>query len=109
MNTTSPPKTSLVKLGLCSKVRSLRVLVLGQSGVGKTALVVRFVTSRFIGEYESNLEKVYTTNTVFDKEAVQFDILDAANRLDQQVFPTFAQFRSFCDTLLLSMCNSFCV
>lgn len=35
MNTTSP-KSSLVKLGLHSKTKPFRVMVLGQSGVGKT-------------------------------------------------------------------------
>lgn len=82
---TSPPKTSLSKIGLSSKSRSLRILVLGQNSVGKTALVVRFITKRFIGEYEPNLEKIYTINTIFDNEPVQFDILDSAHQLDQEV------------------------
>ncbi|XP_055596355.1 ras-related and estrogen-regulated growth inhibitor [Uranotaenia lowii] len=79
MNTTSP-KSSLVKLGLHSKSKSFRVMVLGQSGVGKTAMVVRFITKRFIGEYDPNLEKVYTFHTLVDNEFVQFEILDAAGQ-----------------------------
>jgi GTPase SAR1 family protein len=35
MNSTSP-KSSLVKLGLQSKQKPFKVMVLGQSGVGKT-------------------------------------------------------------------------
>ncbi|CAD7079832.1 unnamed protein product [Hermetia illucens] len=79
MNTTSP-KSSLAKLGLHSKQKPLKVMVLGQSGVGKTAMVVRFITRRFIGEYDPNLEKVYTFNTVIDNELVPFEILDAAGQ-----------------------------
>ncbi|XP_055645052.1 ras-related and estrogen-regulated growth inhibitor isoform X2 [Toxorhynchites rutilus septentrionalis] len=79
MNTTSP-KSSLGKLGLHSKTKPFRVMVLGQSGVGKTAMVVRFITKRFIGEYDPNLEKVYTFSTLVDNEFVQFDILDAAGQ-----------------------------
>lgn len=79
-------------------------MVLGQSGVGKTgrwsvlsrlvaleytvltalpfaAMVVRFITRRFIGEYDPNLEKIYTCQTTLDKESVQFDILDATGQL----------------------------
>ncbi|ETN66006.1 hypothetical protein AND_002220 [Anopheles darlingi] len=37
MNTTSP-KSSLAKLGLHPKTKPFRVMVLGQSGVGKTAI-----------------------------------------------------------------------
>ncbi|EDW77893.1 ras-related and estrogen-regulated growth inhibitor-like protein [Drosophila tropicalis] len=83
MNATSP-KSSLVKLGLhTNKQKTLKVMVLGQSGVGKTAMVVRFITRRFIGEYDPNLEKIYTCQTTFDKEQVQFDILDATGQLHE--------------------------
>nr|XP_026693245.1 ras-like protein 1 [Ciona intestinalis] len=36
-----------------------RVAVFGQAGVGKTAFNVRFVTKRFIGEYDPTLESIY--------------------------------------------------
>ena len=79
MNTTSP-KSSLAKLGLHTKQKSLKVMVLGQSGVGKTAMVVRFITRRYIGEYDPNLEKIYTYCTYLDNDCVQFDILDATGQ-----------------------------
>lgn len=41
------------------------------------ALIVRFITRRFIGEYDPNLEKVYSFTTIMDNEAVLFEILDA--------------------------------
>lgn len=45
------------------------------------AMVVRFITRRFIGEYDPNLEKIYTCQTTLDKEQIQFDILDATGHL----------------------------
>ncbi|KAJ3666464.1 hypothetical protein Zmor_001905 [Zophobas morio] len=79
MNATSP-KSSLAKLGLYPRQKTLKVMVLGQSGVGKSAMVVRFITKRYIGEYDPTLEKVYTFHTVIDNEMVYFDILDTAGQ-----------------------------
>ena len=44
------------------------------------ALVVRFITRRYIGEYDPNLEKVYTFHTMMDNEMVLFEILDTAGQ-----------------------------
>ncbi|XP_068627982.1 ras-related and estrogen-regulated growth inhibitor [Battus philenor] len=78
MNSTTSPKSSLAKLVLYPKQKPFKVMVLGQSGVGKSALVVRFITRRFIGEYDPNLEKIYAFQTVIDNEMVYFEILDSA-------------------------------
>lgn len=45
-----------------------------------TAMVVRFITRRFIGEYDSS-ERVYTFNTTIDNEIVHFEILDSTGHL----------------------------
>ncbi|XP_052126099.1 ras-related and estrogen-regulated growth inhibitor-like protein [Frankliniella occidentalis] len=47
-------------------------------GRSVAALVVRFITRRFIGEYDPNLEKVYNFHTIMDNEMVFFEILDTA-------------------------------
>ncbi|XP_046748082.1 ras-related and estrogen-regulated growth inhibitor-like protein [Diprion similis] len=39
--------------------KAIRVVLLGQPGVGKTALAVRFATRRFIGEYDCTTERIY--------------------------------------------------
>ncbi|XP_026326533.1 ras-related and estrogen-regulated growth inhibitor [Hyposmocoma kahamanoa] len=78
MSTTTSPRTSLAKLVLYPKGKPFKVMVLGQAGVGKSALVVRFITRRFIGEYDPNLEKVYACQTVIDNEMIYFEILDSA-------------------------------
>lgn len=43
-------------------------------------MVVRFITRRYIGEYDPTLEKIYTYHTVIDNETVYFDILDTAGQ-----------------------------
>ncbi|KAG7305715.1 hypothetical protein JYU34_009841 [Plutella xylostella] len=78
MSTSTSPKSSLAKLGFYPKPKTFKVMVLGQAGVGKSALVVRFITRRFIGEYDPNLEKVYAFQTIIDNEMVYFEVLDSA-------------------------------
>ncbi|XP_063530840.1 ras-related and estrogen-regulated growth inhibitor [Cydia strobilella] len=87
MSTTSP-KSSLAKLGLYPKPKPFKIMVLGQSGVGKSALVVRFITRRFIGEYDPNLEKIYAFQTVIDNEMVYFEILDSAGDPHESEYTT---------------------
>ncbi|KAJ1529388.1 hypothetical protein ONE63_006173 [Megalurothrips usitatus] len=72
------PISSLCKIALSSRQKPIKVVVLGQGGVGKSALVVRFITRRFIGEYDPNLEKVYNFHTIMDNEMVFFEVLDTA-------------------------------
>ncbi|TNN37473.1 Ras-like protein family member 11A-like [Liparis tanakae] len=38
----------------CVPHKTVKIVVLGASNVGKTALIVRFLTKRFIGDYEAN-------------------------------------------------------
>ncbi|XP_036452247.1 ras-like protein family member 11A-like isoform X1 [Colossoma macropomum] len=38
----------------CVPNKNVKIVVLGASNVGKTALIVRFLTKRFIGDYEAN-------------------------------------------------------
>ena len=42
------------------------------------ALVVRYLTRRFIGEYDPSSEKVYPHSTCIDGESVFLEILDSA-------------------------------
>ncbi|CAK8683307.1 unnamed protein product [Clavelina lepadiformis] len=60
--------------------RSVRVVVLGVAGVGKTAMAVRFVTKRFIGDYDPTLETIYRHTTEVDNQVVNFEIMDTAGQ-----------------------------
>ncbi|XP_072394995.1 ras-related and estrogen-regulated growth inhibitor [Diabrotica undecimpunctata] len=83
MNAISP-KSSLAKLGLFGRPKTIKVMVLGQGGVGKSAMVVRFITRRYIGEYDPTLEKIYTFHTSIDNELVYFEILDTAGQHESE-------------------------
>ncbi|XP_046446068.1 ras-like protein 1 [Daphnia pulex] len=54
-----------------------RVMVLGHHSVGKSAFVVRFLTRRFIGDYDPKLERCYPVNTTLNGEHVMLELLDS--------------------------------
>ncbi|EDO40041.1 predicted protein, partial [Nematostella vectensis] len=54
------------------------MVVLGAAGVGKTALVVRFVTGRFLNEYDPTLEMTYEKELRIGDSSMELDILDTA-------------------------------
>lgn len=39
-------------------------------------MVVRFITRRFIGDYDSTTDKVYNYSTFIDNEMMTFEIID---------------------------------
>ncbi|CAM9555375.1 ras-related and estrogen-regulated growth inhibitor-like isoform X2 [Lampetra fluviatilis] len=57
-----------------------RLVVLGRDGCGKTALCVRFLTRRFIGEYDGQREVTYRCRKEVDGEPIELEILDTANK-----------------------------
>ncbi|XP_011447114.2 ras-related and estrogen-regulated growth inhibitor [Magallana gigas] len=61
-----------------------KVVVLGCPGVGKTALTVRYLTKRFIGEYCPTLESIYKLQTAIDDDEVRLEILDTAGQEPDQ-------------------------
>ncbi|KAK7489001.1 hypothetical protein BaRGS_00019805 [Batillaria attramentaria] len=63
-----------------SKDGTCKIALLGCPGVGKTALTVRFLTKRFIGEYCPTLESVYKYQTSIDDDDVRLEILDTAGQ-----------------------------
>ncbi|XP_045196388.1 ras-related and estrogen-regulated growth inhibitor-like [Mercenaria mercenaria] len=58
-----------------------RIVLLGNSGVGKTALTVRYLTRRFIGEYCPTLESIHKVQTSVDGEDIRLEILDTAGQV----------------------------
>ncbi|KAJ7986501.1 hypothetical protein DPEC_G00340530 [Dallia pectoralis] len=50
----------------CASNRTIKIAVIGAGGVGKTALVVRFLTRRFIGDYERNAGNLYSREVQVD-------------------------------------------
>ncbi|XP_052415974.1 ras-related and estrogen-regulated growth inhibitor isoform X3 [Carassius gibelio] len=62
------------------KMLRAKLVVLGRDNCGKTALCVRFITRRFIGEYEHKREVTYRCQKIVDKEAIELEILDTVNK-----------------------------
>ncbi|KAJ0006149.1 hypothetical protein NQD34_013422 [Periophthalmus magnuspinnatus] len=60
----------------CVPNKTVKIVVLGASNVGKTALIVRFLTKRFIGDYEANTGALYSRKLPLDTEDVSLQIQD---------------------------------
>ncbi|KAJ8249681.1 hypothetical protein COCON_G00228970 [Conger conger] len=65
-----------------AKSAEVKLAVFGRAGVGKSALVVRFLTKRFIWEYDPTLESTYRHQANIDDELVTMEILDTAGQED---------------------------
>uniref|UniRef100_A0A4W5RA24 small monomeric GTPase n=1 Tax=Hucho hucho TaxID=62062 RepID=A0A4W5RA24_9TELE len=64
-----------------AKSPEVKLAVFGRAGVGKSALVVRFLTRRFIWEYDPTLESTYRHQATIDDEVVTMEILDTAGQV----------------------------
>uniref|UniRef100_A0A4W5PWR4 Ras-like protein family member 12 n=1 Tax=Hucho hucho TaxID=62062 RepID=A0A4W5PWR4_9TELE len=58
----------------------VNVVVLGVMGSGKSALTVKFLTKRFISEYDPNLEDTYSSEEMVDQQPVVVKIMDTADQ-----------------------------
>ncbi|XP_041031311.1 ras-like protein family member 12 [Carcharodon carcharias] len=56
------------------------IAILGCPGSGKSALTVKFLTKRFISEYDPYLEDTYTTEEIVDHQPVLLKIMDTADQ-----------------------------
>ncbi|XP_007902333.1 ras-related and estrogen-regulated growth inhibitor [Callorhinchus milii] len=65
-----------------AKSAEVKLAVFGKAGVGKSAIVVRFLTKRFIWEYDPTLESTYRHQATIDDEAVTMELLDTAGQED---------------------------
>uniref|UniRef100_A0A673BC20 small monomeric GTPase n=1 Tax=Sphaeramia orbicularis TaxID=375764 RepID=A0A673BC20_9TELE len=63
-----------------AKSPEVKLAIFGRAGVGKSALVVRFLTRRFIWEYDPTLESTYRHQANIDDEVVTMEILDTAGQ-----------------------------
>ncbi|XP_053107274.1 ras-related and estrogen-regulated growth inhibitor-like protein [Hemicordylus capensis] len=61
-------------------MNAMKLAVLGSEGAGKSAIIVRFLTGRFIGEYASDSECIYTKHVCLDGKQINLDIYDPCSQ-----------------------------
>uniref|UniRef100_A0A6Q2X633 small monomeric GTPase n=1 Tax=Esox lucius TaxID=8010 RepID=A0A6Q2X633_ESOLU len=66
------------------------VLLLGAENVGKSALTVRFLTRRFIGEY-GDIESIYSHIDKIDGREISFNIWDSLYPQDCETTETISE------------------
>nr|XP_054774499.1 ras-related and estrogen-regulated growth inhibitor-like [Lytechinus pictus] len=64
------------------KMADARIVVLGEKKVGKSAVTVRFLTKRYIGEYESNIDLLYKQTVLQHDMQMNMEVLDTCTRVD---------------------------
>lgn len=57
----------------------VNLAILGRRGAGKSALTVKFLTRRFISEYDPNLEDTYSSEETVDQQPVHLRVMDTAD------------------------------
>jgi len=57
-----------------------KVVVIGGGGVGKSAVVLRFVTDEFLEEYDATIEDTYRKNIQLGDQTILLDIMDTAGQ-----------------------------
>jgi len=59
-------------------LKEFKIVVLGSGGVGKTALVFRFVQGKFVDHYDPTIEDSYRKQVTHNGKQVMLEILDTA-------------------------------
>ncbi|XP_044058285.1 ras-like protein family member 12 isoform X6 [Siniperca chuatsi] len=56
------------------------LVLLGVMGSGKSALTVKFLTKRFISEYDPHLEDIYSSEEIVDQQPVTVRVMDTCDQ-----------------------------
>jgi GTPase KRas protein len=62
--------------------RKFVLSVLGAAGVGKSAVIMRYVNNRFVSDYDPTIEDYFTKNSSLEGDLVSVSILDTAGMED---------------------------
>ena len=73
----------------------IKLVILGKSLVGKSALTYRFINDQFPKEHDTTIEDQYKVSTVIDGYSCLLEILDTAGQDDyQSMIETWINFGS---------------
>jgi len=62
-----------------------KLVVLGEGGVGKSALTIQFTQNHFVKEYDPTIENSYRKQITYEDEVCILDILDTAGQEEYSV------------------------
>ncbi len=72
---------------------NIKIVILGKSLVGKSALTYRFICDKFPTEHDTTVEDQYRVNTIIDDKKCELELLDTAGQDDYQtMLDTWIQF-----------------
>ncbi|EFA79048.1 small GTPase [Heterostelium album PN500] len=60
--------------------KQYKLVMLGQGGVGKTSISIRFVSDRFVTDYDPTVEDAYKKDYQIDGKEITLEILDTAGQ-----------------------------
>ncbi|KAH8283669.1 hypothetical protein KR018_011584 [Drosophila ironensis] len=63
-------------------LRVYKIVILGDGGVGKSAVTLQFVSHSFLDYHDPTIEDSYQQQAVIDNEAALLDILDTAGQVE---------------------------
>ncbi|XP_018616849.1 ras-related and estrogen-regulated growth inhibitor-like protein [Scleropages formosus] len=61
-------------------MNDIKLALLGSEGAGKSAVLVRFLTRRFIGEYASNTNSLYRKRLSIDGRQLNLEVFDPCSQ-----------------------------
>ncbi|XP_057655743.1 GTP-binding protein Rit1-like [Diorhabda carinulata] len=80
---TDRPSASASNPDKCrSGIRVYKIVVLGDGGVGKSAVTLQFVSHSFLDYHDPTIEDSYQQQAVIDGEPALLDILDTAGQVE---------------------------
>lgn len=59
----------------------VNIAIVGALGAGKSALTVKYITRRFISEYDPDLEDTYVKNEKVDQREITVKIMDTCDKV----------------------------
>ncbi|XP_065670299.1 uncharacterized protein LOC100206304 [Hydra vulgaris] len=68
----------------------IRIAILGAHQVGKSAVSVRFMTKRYIGEYQHNVDNTYKREIVIENDTVCYELRDTSASVDNNCHVSWA-------------------
>ncbi|KAH7083445.1 ras-like protein [Paraphoma chrysanthemicola] len=79
--------------------REFKIVVVGGGGVGKTTVVMRFISGHFVEEYDPTIEDAFRKLVIVDSQPVLYDILDTAGQEEYSAMRE--QYMRTCEGMIL--------